>query len=68
MFLKISFSPWISITSSFKKTEVKLGLLTNIDMLLIVEKGIRGEIYHSIHRYATANNEYMKEYGKNKKT
>ena len=31
-----------------KKTEVKLDLLTDIDMLLMVEKGIRGEICHSI--------------------
>ena len=34
-------------------------------MLLIVEKGIRGGIYHSIHRYAKANNKYMKDYDKN---
>ena len=36
-------------------------------MLLIVEKGIRGRICHAIHRYAKANNKYMKEYGKVKK-
>ena len=30
-------------------------------MLLKVEKGIRGEICHSIHRYAKANNKYMKD-------
>ena len=29
-------------------------------MLLMAEKGIRGEICHAIHRYATANNKYMK--------
>ena len=34
-------------------------------MLLILEKGIRGGIYHSIHRYAKANNKYMKDYDKN---
>ena len=33
-------------------------------MLLIVEKGIRGEICHSVHRYAKANNKYMKNYDK----
>ena len=30
-------------------------------MLLIVEKGIRGGICHSIYRYAKANNKYMKD-------
>ena len=34
-------------------------------MLLTVEKGIRGGICHAIHRYAKANNIYMKNYDKN---
>ena len=37
-------------------------------MLLMVEKGIRGEIDHAIHRYARANNKYMKDYVKNKES
>ena len=35
-------------------------------MLLMVEKGIRGEICPSIYRYAKASNKYMKDYDKNK--
>ena len=35
-------------------------------MLLMVEKGIRGEICHFIYRYTKANNKYMKKYHKNK--
>ena len=34
-------------------------------MSLMVEQGIRGGICHAIHRYATANNKYMKDYDKN---
>ena len=34
-------------------------------MFLMVEKGIRGRIYHSTHRYAKANNKYMRSYDKN---
>ena len=51
-----------------KKTKVKLDLLTDIDMLLMVEKGIRGGISHSIYRYAKANNKYIKDYDKNEES
>ena len=47
-----------------KKAEVKLELLTDVDTLLMVEKGIRGRICHAIDRYAKANNKYMKNYDK----
>ena len=42
--------------AAFKKKEVKLELLTDIDMLLMVEKGIRGGICHAVHRYIKVNN------------
>ena len=48
-----------------EKTGVKLELLTGIDMLLMVEKGITGGICQTIHRYAKANYKYMKSYNKN---
>ena len=35
-------------------------------MLLIVEKGIKGGICHSIYQYAKANNKDMKYFDKNK--
>ena len=58
----------VSMASMSKKTNVKLELLTDYDMLLMVEAGIRGGIYHSIHRYAKASNKYMKKYDKNKES
>ena len=51
-----------------KKIEVKLELLTNNDMLLMVEKGIRGGMCHAMHRHAKANNKYMKNYNKKKES
>ena len=35
-------------------------------MLLIVEKGIIGGLYHFIDRYAKANNKYIKDYEEKK--
>ena len=32
----------------------------------MVEKGIKGGICHTIHRYTKANNKYMKDYDTNK--
>ena len=45
-----------------KKTKIKSNFLTDIDMLLMVEKGITGGICHSIYQYAKDNNKYMKDW------
>ena len=58
-------APGLAWQPCLKKTGVKLELLTDIDMLLMVEKGIRGEICQVIHKYAKANNKCMKNYDKN---
>ena len=57
--------PGLAWQAAFKKTKAKLDLLTDIDILLMVEKGIRGGICHPIYRYTKANNKYMKHYDKN---
>ena len=49
-----------------KMIKVKLDIFTDIDMLLMVRKGIRGGICHSIYWYAKADNKYMKDYEKKK--
>ena len=58
-------APGLAWQACLKKTGVKLELLTDIDMLLMVEKGIRGGICHAIHRYAKANIKYINNYDKN---
>ena len=56
-FLSAPGSVW---QASFKKAGVKLELLTYVRMLLMVNKAIRGGICQAMHRYAKANNKYMK--------
>ena len=61
-------APGLAYQVCLKKTEVEIESLTDVDMLLMVEKGIRGGICHAIHRYAKANNKYMKNYEKNEES
>ena len=60
-FLSASGLAW---QACLKKTEVKLELLTDNDMLIMVEKGITGGICQAIYRHAKANNKYINDYDK----
>ena len=51
--------PGLAWQPCFKKTNVELELLTDYDMLLMIEEGIRGGICHAVHRYAKVNNIYI---------
>ena len=55
-------SPGLSWDAALKKTKVKLDLITDIDMILFIEKGMRGGISYIAHRHAKANNKYLPDY------
>ncbi|GIY36505.1 hypothetical protein CEXT_572921, partial [Caerostris extrusa] len=61
-------APGLSWNAMLKKTQVKLDLIHDIDMVLMIEKGVRGGISQCCNRYSKANNKYMKEYDKNKES
>ena len=58
--------PGLEWQAALKKTKLQLDLLTDIDILIVVDKGSRGGGYHVIHRYLNANNKYIKNNAKNK--
>ena len=61
-FLNASGLAW---QACLKEAKVELKLLTDINMLLMVENGIRGGICQATHRYAKANNKYIDNYDNN---
>ena len=52
-------SPGLAWKACLKRTGIRLELLTDPDMLLMFERGIRGGITQAVRKYASANNKYM---------
>ena len=59
-------SPGLSCDAMLKMTW--MDLISDIDMQLFIEKGLRGGISYISHRHGKANNKYMKDYDKNKES
>ena len=55
-------SPGLSWDAMLKMTDIKLELITAVDMFQFIEKGVHGGVSYMANRYGKANNEYMKEY------
>ena len=55
-------SPGLSWDAMLKMTETTLELISDVDMFLFIEKGMRGGISYIANRYGKANNKYMKNY------
>ena len=52
-------SPGLAWKACLKRTRIRLKLLTDPNMLLMFERGIRGGITQAVRKYAAANNPYM---------
>ena len=55
-------TPGLSWDAMLKMTKTKLELMSDVDMFLFIEKGMRGGISYIANRYGKANNKYMKNY------
>ena len=55
-------SPGLSWEAMLKRTKIELDLISDIDMHLLIEKGMRGGISYIAKRHSKTNNKYMQSY------
>ena len=61
-------APGLAWKACLKMTGIELELIHDIDMYLMIEKGLRGGMSVISHRHAVANNKYMKDYDQDKES
>ena len=58
--------PSLAWQACLKATKIKLRLITNQEMLLLIEQGIKGGLTQVTKKHCVVNNEYLQDYDKNK--
>ena len=61
-------SPGLAWDAMLRMTGINLDLITDIDMQLFIERGMRGGISYIAHRHAVANNKYMENYNESEES
>ena len=61
-------TPSLAFEAMLKIAKAKIELFTDIDMVLMTEKGIRGSLTQVVRKHAIANNKYLPTYGRTKKS
>lgn len=61
-------SPGLAWQAMLKETKCKLQLLTDVDMILMVESGIRGGLTQCVTKYVKANNKHLPNYNSNEES
>ena len=58
-------APGLSWDAMLKMTNIRLNLISDVDMYQFVEKGMRGGVSYIANRFGEANNKYMKDFDEN---